>query len=80
MRVRLPLLPPMKPLSRKFLEERKQCCGSGCTNCPYEPKHEKGTKQLRPCGGMADTSSLSLDALSVRVRIPSGSPNKNKES
>ena len=35
-----------KPLSRKFLVERGYCCGGGCINCPYFPKHEKGSTEV----------------------------------
>ena len=31
-----------EPLSAEFLLERGKCCGSVCTNCPYEPKYIKG--------------------------------------
>ena len=34
------------PLSKEFLTERGWCCGSGCTNCPYEPKHRRGNTKL----------------------------------
>ncbi|MBS3144337.1 hypothetical protein J4208_02015 [Candidatus Woesearchaeota archaeon] len=30
------------PLSKKFLLQQGSCCGSRCTNCPYEPKHRHG--------------------------------------
>jgi hypothetical protein len=30
-----------------FHIKRGSCCGSGCRNCPYEPKHTKGTKKLK---------------------------------
>jgi hypothetical protein len=25
----------------------RSCCGSGCTNCPYDPRHQKGNTKLR---------------------------------
>ena len=25
-----------------FHIQRGQCCGNGCINCPYDPKHKKG--------------------------------------
>lgn len=34
----------MKPLSREFLEKRGYCCGNGCSNCPYYPRHTKNVK------------------------------------
>ena len=32
-----------KPLSRELLLSRGKCCGNGCLNCPYVPKHTKGS-------------------------------------
>lgn len=32
-----------EPLSRQALLLRGRCCGSGCTNCPYEPRHVGGS-------------------------------------
>ena len=32
-----------KPLSKELLLSRKQCCGCRCKNCPYIPKHKKGS-------------------------------------
>ena len=29
-----------------FHLERGTCCGNKCRHCPYEPKHEKGNKEL----------------------------------
>jgi hypothetical protein len=31
-----------------FHIQRGQCCGSGCKNCPYLPKHLKGNLDLKP--------------------------------
>ena len=30
------------PLSKEYLLNRGVCCGSGCKNCPYYPKHTRG--------------------------------------
>ena len=30
-----------------FHIERGQCCGSGCRHCPYDPKHTKGTIDIK---------------------------------
>jgi hypothetical protein len=30
-----------------FHERRGSCCGGKCRNCPFDPKHVKGTKKLR---------------------------------
>nr|MBI4156541.1 hypothetical protein [Candidatus Woesearchaeota archaeon] len=35
-----------KPLSREFLISQGECCGSLCKNCPYIPKHVKGSKEI----------------------------------
>lgn len=38
----------MKPLTKEFLIERGYCCGHKCMNCPYVPKHTKGsTKEFK---------------------------------
>ena len=29
-----------------FHIQRGQCCGNGCRNCPYDPKHKKGNVVL----------------------------------
>lgn len=26
---------------------KRPCCGSGCTNCPYSPRHKKGNTKVR---------------------------------
>jgi hypothetical protein len=33
--------------TERFHIERGQCCGSGCRHCPYDPKHKKGTINLK---------------------------------
>jgi hypothetical protein len=33
-----------KPLTKEQLIKNGVCCGSKCLNCPYNPKHIKGTK------------------------------------
>ena len=35
------------PLSREFLIEQDECCGSGCLNCPYIPKNKKGSIRIQ---------------------------------
>lgn len=35
------------PMSKEFLISRGKCCGLGCKNCPYEPKHVKGNKDIK---------------------------------
>jgi 5'-deoxynucleotidase YfbR-like HD superfamily hydrolase len=34
------------PLTREFLIEQGSCCGCGCLNCPYTPKHEIGSTEI----------------------------------
>jgi Zn-finger protein len=36
----------MAPLSKQFLVDRGRCCGNGCLNCPYIPKHTKDVTTL----------------------------------
>ena len=42
------------PLSSEFLASLKVCCGCGCLNCPYIPKHTKGSTDIRE--GLQDDS------------------------
>ncbi len=30
-----------------YLTKRGICCGNGCRHCPFEPRHNKGNRQLR---------------------------------
>jgi hypothetical protein len=34
----------IKPLTADYLKKRGVCCGNGCKNCPYLPKHTKGIR------------------------------------
>lgn len=36
-----------QPLSREFLLAQQKCCGNKCKNCPYLPKHVKGSTQVK---------------------------------
>jgi len=38
------LISMAKPLSKEFLLSRGECCGSGCSKCPYFPKSKRGSK------------------------------------
>jgi hypothetical protein len=40
------LLLETEPLSAEFLLKRGYCCGNGCKNCPYTPRHTKGTTKV----------------------------------
>ena len=35
-----------KPISKEILLKRGYCCGNGCRNCPYFPKHKKGSTKV----------------------------------
>lgn len=35
-------------MTRKELLANMKCCGNGCRECPYDPKHTKGTEKIRP--------------------------------
>lgn len=34
-------------MTESYHKRRGSCCGSGCLNCPYEPRHKKGTTKLQ---------------------------------
>lgn len=36
----------MVPLSVEQLLKVGKCCGNGCLNCPYFPKHTKGNENI----------------------------------
>ncbi|MBI2110016.1 hypothetical protein HYT58_02490 [Candidatus Woesearchaeota archaeon] len=36
-----------EPISKEELIKQGECCGKGCTNCPYEPRNVKGAKKIR---------------------------------
>lgn len=33
--------------TEQFHLERGHCCGTGCRHCPYDPKHTKGTINIK---------------------------------
>ena len=33
-------------LTSYYLRKQGACCGNGCKNCPYTPKHIKGNKNI----------------------------------
>ncbi|MCO6500265.1 MAG: hypothetical protein J5I47_07805 [Vicingus serpentipes] len=35
-------------MTREQLIKQGSCCGLKCKNCPYKPKHTKGSTQLAP--------------------------------
>jgi hypothetical protein len=34
-------------MTESYHIRRGKCCGSGCLNCPYEPRHQRGTTNLQ---------------------------------
>lgn len=34
-------------LTERYLKKRGSCCSSGCRHCPYEPRHTKGSTELK---------------------------------
>lgn len=30
-----------------YLKERGKCCGNGCRHCPFDPKHFKGSQNIK---------------------------------
>lgn len=37
----------MPPLSREFLLQQGKCCGNKCKNCPYVPRHQAGSTEVK---------------------------------
>ena len=42
-----------------FLRSRGECCGSGCRNCPFVPRHRKGSRAVAPTAPPSPPSPLS---------------------
>lgn len=36
-----------KPLTKDILLGRGSCCGNKCINCPYNPKWQKGSTNVK---------------------------------
>ena len=34
-------------MTESYHKRRGKCCGSGCLNCPFEPKHQKDNENLK---------------------------------
>lgn len=49
----------MIPLSRITLLKQGSCCGNGCRNCPYLPRHTKGSKRIEKSYNSVGIKSLS---------------------
>lgn len=37
--------PACSPLPREILLQQRRCCGNGCVNCPYLPRHVEGSTE-----------------------------------
>ena len=37
----------MMVMTDSYHRRRGPCCGNGCRNCPYMPKHERGNTTLK---------------------------------
>ena len=35
-------------MTESYLVKRGYCCANGCRHCPYDPKAQKGNRNLRP--------------------------------
>ncbi len=33
--------------TKEYLIKRGYCCGNGCLNCAYTPRHKKGSRKLK---------------------------------
>jgi len=33
-------------MTESYHKRRGRCCGNGCLNCPYDPRHERGNINL----------------------------------
>lgn len=49
----------MLPLTRIMLLKQGSCCGNGCMNCPYAPRHTKGIKRVKKSDKTTGIKSLS---------------------
>jgi hypothetical protein len=46
-------------MTEHYLAKRGYCCGNGCKNCAYDPKHQKGNINIK------DDIKKDLDNLQV---------------
>ena len=49
----------MRVFTEEYHLRRGWCCGNGCKHCAFEPKHERGSKNvaIRERGGSEDSST-----------------------
>lgn len=57
-------------LSAEFLKSRGECCGLGCKNCPYVPKHTQGSTQIRSLIGLGSSYVDTWIPIKSLVRTP----------
>ena len=67
----------MKPLSVDFLTSCGRCCGKGCENCPYDPRHEFGSTTI---GTVAQWSEQVTHNNLVAGSIPAGPTNEEDDA
>lgn len=34
-------------MTESYHKRRGRCCGNGCINCPFEPRHERGNTKIK---------------------------------
>jgi Family of unknown function (DUF5522) len=54
-------------LTAAFLAARGACCGSGCRNCPYIPRHGGDTARLPPGGSDEGGDRVEENATGLRL-------------
>lgn len=61
-------------LTAAFLLERGYCCGNGCRNCPYLPRH--GGEMSRPSHITAEEPPREPEDRGLRIRGSNTAPTK----
>jgi hypothetical protein len=54
------------------LEGQGRCCGFGCDNCPYEPRHSKGSTKISELGVLLIKRDKLLEELDDINRLIKG--------
>jgi hypothetical protein len=49
--------------TREYLLAREYCCGNGCRNCPYEPRHTAGSQTAAGQNGEIPTNNGQDDTM-----------------
>ena len=60
-----------QPLSKEFLLIRGYCCGNGCINCPYTPRHKKQNKMIKDLKDIPKEliKEISICGISLRIEL-----------